>query len=46
MTSKTVIGRDIHHSTLEMEVAKLTWRPGAYALVFNEQGEVLVVDNM
>jgi len=45
MTSTTVRGRDIHHVPVEMEIDKLTWRPGAYALVFNDDGKILVVDN-
>jgi 8-oxo-dGTP diphosphatase len=40
-----VMGRDIHHTPVELEIDKLTWRPGAYALVFDDKGDVLVVDN-
>ena len=42
---KTITGRDINHIPVEMEIDRLTWRPGAYALVFNDEGNVLVVDN-
>jgi ADP-ribose pyrophosphatase YjhB (NUDIX family) len=45
MISETVTGRDINHAPVEMEIDKLTWRPGAYALVFNNDGKILVVDN-
>lgn len=42
---KSILGRDINHVPVEMEIDQLTWRPGAYALVFNDNGDVLVVDN-
>lgn len=45
MTSKTIKGRDIHYQSVDLEIDKLTWRPGAYALVFNEEGQILVVKN-
>ena len=45
MKSTTVTGRDIHHTPVELEIDQLTWRPGTYALVFNSNGDVLVVDN-
>jgi len=45
MASATVTGKDINRVPVEMEIDQLTWRPGAYALVFNDNGDVLVVDN-
>ena len=45
MTTETIRGRDINHVPVDMEINKLTWRPGAYALVFNAEGNILVVDN-
>lgn len=45
MTAKTVTGRDIHHVPAQLEIEKLVWRPGAYGLVFNDEGQILVVKN-
>ncbi len=45
MQAKTITGRDINHKPAELSVDRLTWRPGAYGLVFNEQGQILVVEN-
>lgn len=45
MTAKMITGRDIHHASAQLEVERLAWRPGAYALVFNDDGQILVVKN-
>lgn len=45
MVTKTVTGRDIHKHPVTLQVDKLAWRPGAYGLVFNDKGQILVVEN-
>lgn len=42
---KTVTGLRIDHSAVDLDVSQLTWRPGVYALAFDERGHVLVLDN-
>ncbi|QPC82229.1 NUDIX hydrolase [Phototrophicus methaneseepsis] len=44
--SEWVKGRAIDGTPAELEVARLTWRPSAYGLIFNEAGYVLVLDNI
>jgi len=46
MTAQTVTGRDIHKQPVTLQVDRLMWRPGAYGLVFNDEGQILVVENM
>lgn len=45
MQLQTVTGRDVHHQAQVLDVDKLKWRPGAYGLVFNDVGQILVVKN-
>lgn len=45
MPPKTIIGELIDRSPVEMQTDQLIWRPGTYALIFNEKGELLLLDN-
>lgn len=45
MPPKTIIGELIDHTPIEMQTDQLIWRPGIYALIFNDKGELLVLDN-
>jgi 8-oxo-dGTP pyrophosphatase MutT (NUDIX family) len=45
MLPETIIGRDINHKPATLNVDRLSWRPGAYALVFNDEEQILVVEN-
>jgi len=42
---QTVKGLRIDHSTTDLDTSRLTWRPGAYAFIFDAQGHLLVLDN-
>ena len=42
---KTVKGMNLDHSAAELESDKLVWRPSAYAMIFNNKGEILLLDN-
>lgn len=41
---KAVKGVRIDHSEVDLSVDRLSWRPAAYALIFNEHGQTLVLD--
>lgn len=43
---KTVMGRKLDRTPIAMDASKLTWRPSAYALIFNDAGEILLLDNI
>ena len=45
MPPKTIIGELIDRSPVEMQTDQLIWRPGTYAMIFNDKGEILVLDN-
>lgn len=45
MLPKTVSGTRIDHSEVEMEADKLSWRPAAYAFIFNDSSEILALEN-
>jgi 8-oxo-dGTP pyrophosphatase MutT (NUDIX family) len=40
-----VAGVTIQGDAAVLEVSRLIWRPSVYALLFNEKGELLVLDN-
>ena len=40
-----IAGRAIDGSPAQLDVARLTWRPSAYGLIFDDKGRVLVLDN-
>lgn len=42
---KTVVGLRIDHSSVDLDVSQLTWRPGVYALAFDHRSRVLLLDN-
>lgn len=46
MPPEVVRGRTIKGEKVEMRVEKMVWRPSVYALILNEQGELLVQDNI
>jgi ADP-ribose pyrophosphatase YjhB (NUDIX family) len=41
----SIAGLNIQGEAATLEVARLKWRPSAYALIFNDAGEMLVLDN-
>lgn len=43
---ETVMGKKLDHSLINMDASKLTWRPSGYALIFNDAGELLLLDNI
>jgi len=43
---KTVKGLRLDHTPVELDTARLTWRPGVYALIFDARGGLLVMDNI
>lgn len=46
MPSKKIMGKLIDNTPVEMDVDKLIWRPATYALIFDAEGQILVLDNM
>lgn len=45
MQPETVQGVTITGDETTLEVPSLQWRPSAYALIFNDEGHVLMLDN-
>lgn len=45
MSSDGVQGRRIDGGLVELDRAKLVWRPSVYALIFDAEGRILLVDN-
>jgi 8-oxo-dGTP diphosphatase len=45
-TPNSIAGVTIKGEAAVLEVARLKWRPSVYALIFNEIGEMLVLDNL
>jgi 8-oxo-dGTP diphosphatase len=42
---RSVRGLRIDHSDADVDTSRLEWRPGVYALIFDERGQLLVLDN-
>jgi ADP-ribose pyrophosphatase YjhB (NUDIX family) len=45
MKPETVQGMTISGDEATLEIPKLQWRPSAYALIFDDEGRVLLMDN-
>lgn len=43
--TEPVIGRRVDGSPVALDLTKLVWRPSVYALIFDGQGNILLVDN-
>lgn len=43
---ETVLGMDLMRNPVELTVANMRWRPGAYGIILNEKQQVLVLDNI
>lgn len=43
---KTITGRLIDGTPATLDVARMTWRPSAYGVCFDDQGRVLLLDNV
>lgn len=43
---QTIAGKTLAGEAAVLEVEKLKWRPSVYALIFNDAGEMLVLDNI
>lgn len=43
---KTVSAVNINNEPVDIAVESVVWRPAAHALIFNEAGELLVLDNL
>ena len=46
MPPESIKERNVQGERVEMLVEKLVWRPSVYALILNENGELLVQDNI